>query len=71
MHMAFESQANTPNKQCQIMSMKWIAQKEKYTPRDMLDTPKPILGINDEVKSINADISCLVTLTFDLIEKII
>jgi hypothetical protein len=37
----------------------------------MLGIPKPILGINDEVKSINADISSLVTITFDLIENII
>ena len=32
----------------------------------MLGIPKPILGINDEVKSSNADISSLVTIAFDL-----
>ena len=37
----------------------------------MLDTPKPILGTNDDVKSTNADISSLVTTTFDLIENTI
>ena len=42
-----------------------------HIPLDMLDTPKPILGINDEVKSSNADISSLVTITFDLVGKII
>ncbi len=42
-----------------------------HMPLDMLDTPKPILGINNEVKSPKADISYLVTITFDLIGKII
>ena len=37
-----------------------------HIPLDMLDIPKPILGTNDEVKSSNADISCLVTTTFEL-----
>jgi len=42
-----------------------------HIPLDMLDNPKPILGTNDEVKSINADISSLVTTTFDLIKNFI
>ena len=42
-----------------------------HIPFDMLGIPRPILGINDEVKSINADMSSLVTTTFDLIENII
>ena len=42
-----------------------------HIPLDMLDTPKPILGTNDEVKSSNADISSSVTTTFDQIENII
>ena len=42
-----------------------------HVPLDMLGIPKPILGTNDEVKSSNADISSLVTTTFDLIENTI
>ena len=38
-----------------------------HIPLDMLGIPKPILGINDEIKSSNADISSLVTTTFDQI----
>ena len=40
-----------------------------HIPLDMLGIPKPILGINDEVKSSNADISFLVNMTFNLIVK--
>jgi hypothetical protein len=42
-----------------------------HIPLDMLGIPRPILGINDEIKSSNADISSLVATTFDLIGKII
>jgi hypothetical protein len=42
-----------------------------HIPLDMLGIPRPILGTNDEVKSSNADISSLVTITFDLVGKII
>ena len=42
-----------------------------HIPLDMLGIPKPILGINDEIKSSNADMSSLVTTNFDLIENII
>jgi hypothetical protein len=41
-----------------------------HMPLNILGIPKPILGTNDEVKSPNADISSLVTTTFDLIGKI-
>ncbi len=37
-----------------------------HVPLDMLGIPKPILGTNDEVKSSNADMSSLVTTTFEL-----
>jgi hypothetical protein len=40
-------------------------------PLDRLDTQKPILGINDEIKSSSPDISSTVTTTFDPIENII
>jgi hypothetical protein len=42
-----------------------------HIPLDMLGIPKPILGINDEIKSSNAAITSLVTATFDPTENII
>jgi hypothetical protein len=42
-----------------------------HIPLDMLGIPKPFFGINDEIKSSNADISSLLTIAFDLIGKII
>ena len=47
------------------------SKSRNHIPLDMLGIPKPILGINDEIKSSNADMSSLVTTTFDLIENII
>ena len=68
--MAFESQANTPNEKMPNHVDDAYNKSRNHIPLDMLGIPKPILGITDEIKSSNADISSLVTPTFDLIGKI-
>ena len=69
--MAFEANANTPNEKMPNHVDEAENKSRNHIPLDMLGIPKPILGINDEVKSSNADMSSLDTLTFDLIGEII
>ena len=69
--MAFESQANTPNEKMPNHVDEAYNKSRNHIPLHMLGIPRPILGINDEIKSSNADISSLVTTTFDPIENII
>jgi hypothetical protein len=67
MHMAFEPQANTPNEKMPNPVDDADNKSRNHIPLDMLGIPKPILGTNDDVKTPHADISSLVTMTFDLI----
>ena len=50
--MAFEPQANTPNEKMPNHVDETGSKSRNHIPLDMLGIPKPILGTNDEVKSI-------------------
>ena len=55
--MEFELQANTTNEKMPNHVDDADNKSRNHIQLDMLGIPKPILGINDEVKSSNADIS--------------
>ena len=49
--MTFESQANTLNEKMPNHVDEADNKSRNHIPLDMLDIPRPILGINDEIKS--------------------